>query len=111
MENEKCVFSEIEIEARKIIKEKTKGFLKDKVFNTKDCDFLIQKLTELILNELNSYSSNFKYILAIAMLQNDKSGLCSDHSLYFDPETDGCISEKFSYPKICCIITLYCLAI
>lgn len=110
-ENEKAFFEEIETDCKKVISKNINGFLKDKVFNTKDCDFMINYLNDKILKDLKGISENFKYILSLVLLENDTSGFSQNCSLYYDKETDGCISEKYAFDKIVCIVNLFCLSI
>lgn len=111
MNEDKVLFEDIEEESRKVISMTVKDFLKTKAYNSKDVDFMINYLQDKILSELKQISDNFKYILSVIIVQNDNSGFIQNTSLYYDPETDGCISEKYTFPNISCIITLFCLAI
>jgi hypothetical protein len=111
MSEEKVLFSEIEIQCRKVISLHAKSFLKDKVFNLKDADFLITHLKEKIMSDLQKISEYFKYVLTIVLLQNDSKGLVQNTSSYYDIETDGIISEKYDFSNISCIVNLFCFSI
>jgi hypothetical protein len=111
MTEEKVLFSEIEIDCRKVINLHTKSFLKDKVFNLKDADFLINNLKEKIMKDLQKISEYFKYVLCVVLLQSDSSGLVQNTSSYYDIESDGIISEKFNFSNISCIVNLFSFSI
>jgi hypothetical protein len=111
MNEKKLLFSDIEEDCRKTINTHVKSFLKDKVFNTKDTDFMINYLKEKIMQDLQKISEYFKFVLSIVFLQTDSSGLIQNTASYFDIETDGVISEKYSFNNISCIVNLFCLSI
>jgi hypothetical protein len=52
MNEKKLLFSDIEEDCRKTINTHVKSFLKDKVFNTKDTDLMINYLKEKIMQDL-----------------------------------------------------------
>ena len=110
-ETDKILFSDIEADCKKIIDSHTTTFLKDKVFNAKDTDFLINHLEEKILKDIKNNSPYFKYILNIILLQSDSRGLVQNTSSYYDIETDGIISQKFNFRNISCIVNLFCVSI
>lgn len=109
--DEKILFSEIEHECTKIITSATNNFLKNKFFNLKDSDFLINHLNDFILDNLKQVSDNFKYILNIVLLKVEDLNIVQDISMYYDIETDGVITKQFKFDNIACIINLFVLAI
>lgn len=104
-------FEEIEEQSKSLIKQEVDGFIRDKTFNISDCDFLINKLTETLLQKLKQNSDNFKYILSIVLLNSSEKGVAQNIVANFDTETDGIISMSFKYPKISCIVNLFVLSI
>ena len=109
--NEKVLFNEIEQDCKTCIDRIINNFLKDKKFNTKDLDFMMNKLQDSIITDLKKISNNFKFIINILLLENDKSGFVQDINLYYDNITDGHIIEKYSFKGISCIVNLLCLAL
>jgi hypothetical protein len=110
-EEQKVFFSEIEEDCKSILSKHINSYLKDKTFNLKDSDFMMDYLNNKIMPDLKAISSNFKYILSFIFLQNDNSGFCQDMSLYYDPDSDGCITQKYSFSSIICIVNLFCTSI
>ena len=111
MSDERVLFFEIEKDCKSMFKKKITAYLSDKVFNTKDAEWMNTQLSELLLKDLKSISPNFKYCLSLVLLQNDTSGYNQNVNLYYDPETDGCVSDKYVFDNIVCVFTLFCLAI
>jgi hypothetical protein len=110
-DNEKVLFDEIEKACRKVLNKQINSFLSDKVFNLSDCDFMINYLTDRILNDLNNISDNFKYIINLILLQNDSNGFTQNMAFYYDIDTDGCVTEKYSFNDIQCVANVFCLSI
>jgi hypothetical protein len=108
---EKVFFEEIKDECREIISKTVNSFLKEKAYNSKDTDFMINYLNDTILNQIKRISDNFKYLINIVLLKDKCSGFTIDSSLYYDTDTDGAILEEFLFNDIVCIVNLYCLAI
>ena len=106
-QNDKVLFEEIEEDCKKVISKHVNSFLKDKSFNLKDTDFMINYLNDKILNELKNISLNFKYILSLALIHSESNGFTQDVSLYLDKETDGGICEKYSFENIVCVVNLF----
>jgi len=109
MSDERVLFMEIEKDCKTMFKKKIPAYLSDKAFNTKDAEWMNTQLSEILLKELKNISPNFKYCLTIVLLQNDTFN--QNVNLYFDAETDGCISDQHSFENIVCVYTLFCLAI
>ncbi len=110
-DEQKVLFSEIQDDCIKVFNKHVNSFLKDMVFNLKDIDFMINHLNELILPDLKHVSSNFKFILCFAFLQNDSSGFTQDMALYYNKETDGCITTTYKFQNLICVVNLFCLSI
>ena len=110
-EESKVLFAEIEDDCKEVIKQNVLDFLRDKVFNASDTDFMINHLNEKIMKNLKKITESFKFVLSIVLLKTDSSGFIQNTSSYFDVETDGVISEKFVFKKIVCIVNLFCLSI
>ncbi len=111
MMDDRVLFSELEKDCRQMLKKKIEGYLNDKIFNTNDAEWMNSQLSEIILKDLKNISSNFKYCLSLVLLQNDSSGFNQNVNLYYDAETDGCISDKYTFKGIVCVFTLFVLAI
>lgn len=109
--DEKSMFAEIEDECKISITKIVTNFLKDKIFNVMDNDMMINFLQGKIMNELKMITKNFKFVLSFALLKNESAGFCQEMALLNNPETDGCITLKFSFDKIICIVNLFCLSI
>ena len=111
MSDERVLFTEIEKDSRNMLKKKITSYFFDKVFNTKDAEWMNTQLSDILLNELKNISPNFKYCLSLVLLQNDSCDFNQNINLYYDAETDGCISEKYTFDNIVCVFTLFCLAL
>ena len=107
----KVLFSEIEDDCKFVLNLHLNSFLKDKVFNYKDIDFFMDHLNDLIIPDLIKISPYFKFVLSYTFLQNESSGFTQNMALYYDKETDGCITQKLSFKAIICIVNLFCLSI
>jgi hypothetical protein len=107
----KVLFTEIEDDCKLVLNLHLNSFLKDKVFNNKDVDFMMNHLNDLIIPDLIKISPHFKFILSFTFLQHESSGFTQNMALYYDKETDGCITQKFSFKGIICIVNLFCLSI
>lgn len=108
---EKYLFIEIEQEVKKTCKVIVTQFLKDKFYNSSDSEFLSEKLLEMISSSLLDISSNFKYVINVALFENKNQGYTQNTQMYYNTSTDGVLTEEYLFPNITCILTLFILAL
>lgn len=106
-----CLFSEIEAEVSKKVDLRVTTFLQDKLFQVSDNDYFVNSLSDMILKELSSISSNFKYIINLSLFKNDNSHMVEGVFGLINRETDGFYQKKYIFDGIGCLALVIVIAL
>eukprot|EP01068_Selenidium_serpulae_P003340 Selendium_serpulae@DN3005_c0_g1_i1.p1 len=70
----------------------------------------VETITNGVLEKLNHLSDEFKYIVAVVILQRCKGGFHLFSTCYWDQQTDGTTTVRYDNKSLHCIVTVYATA-
>ncbi|XP_077443836.1 dynein light chain Tctex-type 1 isoform X1 [Stigmatopora argus] len=68
-------------------------------------------IVEQCLSQLCKLGKPFKYIVTCVIMQNNGAGLQTASSCYWDNATDGNCAIKWENKSMCCIVSVFGLAV
>jgi hypothetical protein len=86
-------------------------FLSDKVYHPSDNEYFIDKVNEMLINQLTEISKNFKYIVDTLFFKDDSISISQGVNGIFNSETDGVYVNTYVFDRIGCIVTIFIIAI
>lgn len=105
------LYSEFNDKLEEIINKTVSEYLKDKLFQPSDNEFFIEQLNSQLLKKLERISANFKYIIKTIFFKDDSSGLSLGSVGYYDTNSDGIFQNKYVFPGIGCLLTIFIVAL
>jgi len=98
-------------DVQNIIKESVEGTLQNAVYHPSKVPQWTNNVVEQCMKRLSALNKPFKYIVTIIIMQRNGAGLHTASSCYWDNSSDGSYSHKWENKSMCCITTVFGLAI
>ena len=83
------------------------GFLQNKDYNQEEVQNWTAQLSEEIVKNLKSMSSNFKFCVSCVILQKGDAGMHISTTCYWDSNTDGSVAIKCENNSMYCIVNIF----
>ncbi|KAM9840756.1 dynein light chain Tctex-type 1 [Aulostomus maculatus] len=98
-------------EVSKIIKEAVDVAIGGNVYKQSRVNQWTTSVVEQCLSQLSKLGKPFKYIVTCIIMQQNGAGLQTATSCFWDSSTDGSCVVKWENKTMCCIVTIFGLAI
>lgn len=108
--SQEAKFQDIKDEVSSMVDETLKKTLDDKTYEQKEGQQLLNGIVDEIIQNLNANYKGFKFIVTGTMLQNGGSTLHHTSTCLWNPDTDGCISQKYGNESLNCFISVFGIA-
>lgn len=100
-------FNALKERAYERIKKVVEKTLDNATYSVKDVQGWVDTINQGILDEMQSMSSNFKFIANTSILQRSNAGFHSSCACLWDHSTDSAVTYRFENKTLHCMTTVF----